>query len=1016
MKVKLISLSLAGALCLSALPLSQGTQTLTQQETAVLTASASDFRFSDGTITKYIGSDTNPVIPSSIDGETVTAIGTYAFNGADITSVVIPDTVVSIGSSAFSSCKNLVNVTLSKNLKHLGDAAFMSCTSLSNISLPSSLTTMDGAIFHGCTSLKSIVIPDSVIRIGNMVFEKCSSLTYVKLSANMTELPQQTFRDCTSLRSVVIPEGITLIHLLAFSNMTSLESLTLPSSLRSFAKDAFQNCTALKNVQYAGSLSSRNRLFIESGNDLLTRATWSYGVQDSTTTPSPLYTSSYFASIIHPSSFVVEELPTLRVGDTATLKSTLSPSNATFQTVVWESTADGDGLKISGNQVTATKAGTYGITACVYNTDSGLESISSGMRVTVLPQADIVPSTGNSSGTTASVVTPTLSSTQGNGQTGVLSTNLTRHSYSVKSASKLSYLVEATNGYQRVECISKTLVVEDYNDAFQLTGTRTIPLELNNFVAFYEGSQHFFILFSGSNSGESDNVEVARIVKYTKDWERISSTSVKGVYTKGDIIQADMVENNGNLLVHTCRTQYKSTVDGLNHQSNISFTIDIASMSLLSAAPRHVSHSFDQQVATNNAGITVTSDHGDGHPRAIELNMWDDNMIDSFIEADAEVLKLVGETGQNATHAQVGGMEIGSSAVILAGASYPQITHGQGVYNVFVTSTPLSNFSTEASSIQWLTNYVKGGDAYATNPHLVKLSEDKFVVLWNEHGQVKVGTTTDYQNRSLSWAIFNGSGKQVGATQTTQGDLSEVVPIYTNDGTLLWYVTGEKEAEPRGNYIYTVDSAPLFYSLNLETGTLTTSRGSISDSSGGSSDSSDNNSQRNEPSDWAVPLIQEANNLGILNGLSDITAKYQSDITREEFCRLIVNVYESTGRTALTGANPFTDTTNSAVVSAYLMGIVSGKSETTFAPHDKVTREELAVMAMRTVELFSSLPLIPDTADFSDFHTVSPWAETAVVYAQMKGILAGSNGKILPQDNLTCEEAIAVALRVTQQF
>lgn len=169
-------------------------------------------------------------------------------------------------------------------------------------------------------------------------------------------------------------------------------------------------------------------------------------------------------------------------------------------------------------------------------------------------------------------------------------------------------------------------------------------------------------------------------------------------------------------------------------------------------------------------------------------------------------------------------------------------------------------------------------------------------------------------------------------------------------------------------------------------------------------------------STWAEPWITEAYNMGILEGMSDIMSKYTSDITREEFCRLIVNVYESTGKTGLTGTNPFSDTNNQDVISAYHLGIVSGTSATTFSPNSKITRQELAVMVKKTAEHFATISGLSSTTSFSDHGTIATWARESVFYAQREGFLAGSNGNIRPLDNLTCEEAIIVAFRLADTF
>lgn len=169
-------------------------------------------------------------------------------------------------------------------------------------------------------------------------------------------------------------------------------------------------------------------------------------------------------------------------------------------------------------------------------------------------------------------------------------------------------------------------------------------------------------------------------------------------------------------------------------------------------------------------------------------------------------------------------------------------------------------------------------------------------------------------------------------------------------------------------------------------------------------------------SSWATALITEAYQLGLLEDLDDVMKKYQEDITREEFCRLIMNVYESTGKTAPSGSNPFTDTVHPDVISAYHLGIVAGKTQTTFVPTAPITRQELAVMTMKTAEHYTTISGLSTNLSFTDGDNVADWAKESVFYGQREGFLAGSDGKIRPEENLSCQEAIVVALRLAQKF
>lgn len=173
----------------------------------------------------------------------------------------------------------------------------------------------------------------------------------------------------------------------------------------------------------------------------------------------------------------------------------------------------------------------------------------------------------------------------------------------------------------------------------------------------------------------------------------------------------------------------------------------------------------------------------------------------------------------------------------------------------------------------------------------------------------------------------------------------------------------------------------------------------------------------NGVSSWAEDLVDRAYTLGLLDGMTDVMNNYQGEINREQFCRLIMNTYDVAGGKRPSSVNSkFTDTANQEVIHANALGIVSGTSDSTFSPSNHITRQELAIMVLRLSEHFETITGLTSSLAFSDAFNVSDWAKTAVYYAQREGFLAGSDGMILPLDNLTCEQAVIVSLRVAEKF
>jgi hypothetical protein len=167
---------------------------------------------------------------------------------AGVLSIVLPDSLVHIGDSAFRGYSSLVSVELSASVTTISYNAFRDCTSLVSIDLPPSLTTINNYAFYGCTSLASIDIPSGVTTIGPGAFYGCTSLASIVIPSGVTIIWDSTFSGCTSLASIVIPSGVTIIRPNAFYGCTSLASVDIPSSVTTIVNSAFYGCTSLASI------------------------------------------------------------------------------------------------------------------------------------------------------------------------------------------------------------------------------------------------------------------------------------------------------------------------------------------------------------------------------------------------------------------------------------------------------------------------------------------------------------------------------------------------------------------------------------------------------------------------------------------------------------------------------------------------------------------------------------------------------------------------------------------------
>lgn len=235
------------------LPMPTSTPTPTPMPTPTPTP---DFVVEDGTLVGYNGTDTDVIVPETVDGQTITAIDFFAFNfNEDINSIILPDSITEIDPQAFAWCTNLKKVVLPKNLTEISGGLFRKCTSLEIIELPKTVTFIDAGAFEGCSGLKEITIPDGVEKIYDDTFDECTSLTKINLPASVTAIANGAFGSCTSLESIDL-DNISSIDKYAFYNCTGLTELTIGENPITISAFAFEACSNITKVTVKNSETS----------------------------------------------------------------------------------------------------------------------------------------------------------------------------------------------------------------------------------------------------------------------------------------------------------------------------------------------------------------------------------------------------------------------------------------------------------------------------------------------------------------------------------------------------------------------------------------------------------------------------------------------------------------------------------------------------------------------------------------------------------------------------------------
>ena len=168
-----------------------------------------------------------------------TAIDDNFPNYCGLKSVLIPNSVISIGGDAFRNCRNLTSIVIPNSVMTIGSGAFSDCRSLVTVEIPNGVTTVESYVFSGCSSMTSVAIPNSVTVIRYGAFRGCHSLTSVAIPNSTTTIGGSTFAYSRNLRSITIPNSVLDIDNTAFENCDSLSEIinyaTIPQTIRPYS-------------------------------------------------------------------------------------------------------------------------------------------------------------------------------------------------------------------------------------------------------------------------------------------------------------------------------------------------------------------------------------------------------------------------------------------------------------------------------------------------------------------------------------------------------------------------------------------------------------------------------------------------------------------------------------------------------------------------------------------------------------------------------------------------------------
>jgi len=546
----------------------------------------------------------------------------------------------------------------------------------------------------------------------------------------------------------------------------------------------------------------------------------------------------------------------------------------------------------------------------------------------------------------------------------------------------------------------KTIVIPKLMPIF---GAATMDDKGNYYIAYGEKLLE-------ENQKNEQNIVIAKYDSNGKLQGSAWFTAGEGYYngTMQPFERTSAMAISGNILaVHFSRIMFKGS-DNLNHQSSTVLYIDIDGMIPVGLPTPYTSHSLAQAAITTSDGGFLFANRGDGFPRGFAISKVFWAGLQEFTPFHFRELAPYQETNSSLAgiaETARGYLLAGSSERVLSNIAIPSAEGGpqdlfvqlidkeffakdkredtivsrgetrrtEGIQNIlglnyaggtsYFLAADLADYG-----VIWLTAYPAG--QHVDNPRLVPF-DDCFILLWERHEQKEYG----YHAYLDTWyMILAGDCSVVKPATRIQGNprLQPVFSLGYCDGKLYWLATEYHQ----GGWDLSLQSLAIL----------------------------------DKPSNWATGQVEAAIEGGLVPAA--MQSNYLHVITRAEFCSLAVQLCEKYMGQQITGRASFTDTTDINVQKMAALGVVSGVSETLFAPHSALTREQAASILVRLANV-CGLSLPKTAATFSDSASISDWALESVGQVQAVGLMGGTgNGNFSPQDPYTREQSIVTLLRL----
>lgn len=386
----------------------------------------------------------------------------------------------------------------------------------------------------------------------------------------------------------------------------------------------------------------------------------------------------------------------------------------------------------------------------------------------------------------------------------------------------ISYMCVTKNGYMRVSGIGGNICIEYYDNDFIIQSRKKIEMELPMWGGFYKGADAYYIVLGQSNYAEDDDAEFMRVIKYDFNWNRIGAASVStnsGTKTGNAAKVAcpfaygclNLAETDDMLYVVTGHYGYYDYSVSNYHQGFIMVGVDKNTMTG-KIVDCDLYHSLSQYIKNNGTDLYV-SELSEGS-RATLLTKY--NSQDSLkIEKSIPVLRYGGNresTNAIRTYATADDLQLSADNALCLGISidqsqYDNYDKSTTPYNIYLTVTPVDDFTESGTKIKWLTDY-EGTNHMFWGTKLTKINDCRFMVSWRDDPTASrnYSQKEDFlSNWTLHYLFIDGDGNPVSEEYTASAAFSDCHPIVNGDKVV--YCASNKN---------TVD----FYSIDVNTGDL----------------------------------------------------------------------------------------------------------------------------------------------------------------------------------------------------